>query len=243
MKRTPLPGVDLGLYLRAVPLLARNPSIIVIPLLMAVIGVLAGMLFSGGMTPFSAPTMGIASLILFLLQLFGLGAACVIADDAWRHGRASFDRGWTETQRRGGDILFAALGVGLVISLGQYVATILGALIALVLQAAIALFLLWAIPAAAVGGVPGGAALQVSVDRVRANFPSAAIAVIVSLVLVYYVVPLVDSLLVAWLVPYVAGYATLSVSLLYALLSAIAYGYVALVLTKTYTDASFTRRW
>ncbi len=36
MKRAPAAGLDLGVYAKAVPLLLRNPSIVVIPLLMAV---------------------------------------------------------------------------------------------------------------------------------------------------------------------------------------------------------------
>ena len=40
MRRAPAPALDLGVYVKAVPLLVRNPAIIVIPLLMAVIAVL-----------------------------------------------------------------------------------------------------------------------------------------------------------------------------------------------------------
>jgi hypothetical protein len=167
VKRSPVPGIDLGVYVSALPVLVRNPSIIVVPLLMAVIGVLLGVV----MTPFSSGTvgsltLGLAQLISFMLTLFGLGAACVIADDAWRHGRASFDRGWVETRNRGGDILMAAVGFGLLISVGLYVTQLLG-IIGYLVTAAIVVFLIWTIPAAAVGGIPGGAAIQVSIERVR----------------------------------------------------------------------------
>jgi len=52
MRRAPVPGLDLGVYAKAVPLLLRNPAIVVIPLLMGVIGVLIALagtivLFSG----------------------------------------------------------------------------------------------------------------------------------------------------------------------------------------------------
>ncbi|HEY6236509.1 MAG TPA: hypothetical protein VIW69_15530, partial [Candidatus Elarobacter sp.] len=77
MRRAPVPGVDLGVYVRAVPLLLRNPSIVVIPLLMAVIAVLIGQVmapYGGGMLAVAAG--GLGSLIVLLLQLFGVGAAC-----------------------------------------------------------------------------------------------------------------------------------------------------------------------
>lgn len=242
MKRSPVPGIDLGVYVSAIPLLVRNPSIIVVPLLMAVIGVLLGVV----MTPFSSGavgslTLGLAQLISFMLTLFGLGAACVIADDAWRHGRASFDRGWVETRNRGGDILMAAVGFGLLISVGLYVVQLLG-IIGYLVTAAIVVFLIWTIPAAAVGGIPGGAAIQVSIERVRSAPLPAIAATIVTLLLLGFVVPIVaqwiDSLLLVW-----TG-SILVERLIAALLQAIAIGYVALVITKTYTDAAFsTRRW
>ena len=48
MRRSPAPEVDLTVYAKAVPLLLRNPAIVVIPLLMAVIGVLLQLV----MTPY-----------------------------------------------------------------------------------------------------------------------------------------------------------------------------------------------
>jgi uncharacterized membrane protein len=242
VKRSLLPGVDVGIYASAIPVLLRNPSIIVIPLLMAVIGVL----LTVAMVPFSSGavgsmTLGLAQLIVFMLTLFGLGAACVIADDAWRHGRASFDRGWIETRRRGGEILMAAVGFGLLVSVGLYVTQILG-LIGYLLAAAIVVFLIWTIPAAAVGGIPGGAAIQVSIDRVRSSPLPAVLATIVTLVLVGFVVPIAANWLATLLLTWTSG-SILVERLIAALLQAIAIGYVALVITKTYTDAAFSRRW
>ncbi|MBV9439637.1 MAG: hypothetical protein JOZ24_06575, partial [Candidatus Eremiobacteraeota bacterium] len=178
MRRATRPPVDLGVYLRAIPLLLRNPSIVVVPLLMAVIGILIGMVMTpgagmgGGLI--GSLTSGLGGFVVILLELFGLGTACIIADDAWRYGHASFDKGWTEARRRAGEILFAALGVTLLLAVGQYAGALLGFAIGpvpvgLVLIALIALFLIWAIPAAASGGMRGGEAIQVSVDRVRAN--------------------------------------------------------------------------
>ena len=243
MRRTPIPGLDLSVYAKAIPLLLRNPSIIVVPLLMAVIGVLIGMVtapYGGGIV--TSLTSGLGAFIAIMLELFGLGAACIIADDAWRNGRASFDRGWTEARRRGGDLLFAALGVTLLLSIGQYAATIVGPF-ALVLIAAIIVFLIWTMPAAAVGGVPGGGAIQASIDRVRSAPLSAALAAIVSVLLVNFAAPILAFRLDLLILPYVAG-STIVGALLSALLQSIAIGYIALILTKTYTDEAFgSRRW
>ncbi len=243
MRRAPLPGVDLSVYAKAVPLLVRNPSIVVVPLLMAVIGVLLGLVmvpYSGGVI--GGMTGGLAYFILILLELFGLGAACIIADDAWRKGRASFENGWAEARRKGGDILFASLGVTLLLWVAQYAGTLIGPL-AIALMVLVVVFLIWTIPAAAVGGIPGGAAIQASIDRVRGAPLPAVIAAIVSVALLALGVPLLSSYLGGLLLPLMAA-SVIPELLLNALLQGIAVGYVALILTKTYTDAAFgTRRW
>jgi len=243
MRRAPKAGPDLGVYVQAIPLLARNPSIIVIPLLMAVIAVLIGMVltpYGGGVI--GQTTTGLAGFILQLLQLFGLGAACVIADDAWRNGRASFERGWSEARRRGSDILMAALGVAIVTSLAQFVGVLVGSQIALLLSVVIYVFLIWAMPAAAVGGIPGGAAIGDSVERVRSTPLPAVLTAIVALALLLFAVPYASTYLTQLLLPYIGG-ATIVIPLIDALLRAVAYGYIALIITRTYTGAAFTRRW
>jgi hypothetical protein len=239
MRRSPAPDVDLTVYAKAVPLLLRNPVIVVIPLLMAVIGVLLGLVMEPYGSGVGGLTGQIASLIATLLELFGLGAACIIADDAWRHGRASFDKGWAEAQRRGGDILFAALGFLLLLWVASYAGSLIGPL-AIVLTVLAVVFLVWTIPAAAIGGVPGGAAIQTSIDRVRGAPLAAAI---VSFALLYIGVPVLSAHLGVWLLP-LAGGSVIPLLLVDALVQAIAAGYVALLLAKTYTDAAFgTRRW
>jgi hypothetical protein len=242
VKRAPLLGIDVTVYATALPVLVRNPSIIVVPLLMAVIGVLLTVV----MTPFSSGgigsmTLGLAQLVVFMLTLFGLGAACVIADDAWRHGRASFDRGWVETRRRGSDILMAAVGFGLLVTVGLYVTQLLG-LIGYLLTAAIIVFLIWTIPAAAVGGIPGGASIQVSIDRVRSSPLPAVLATIVALVLLGLAVPIAANWLATLLLTWTYG-SILVERLIAAVLQSIAISYIALIITKTYTDAAFSRRW
>jgi len=242
MKRAPAAGLDLGVYAKAVPLLLRNPSIVVIPLLMAVISVLVGLVttpYGGG--AIGGATAGLASFLVILLELFGLGAACLIADDAWRTGRASFEKGWSEARRRGGEILYAALGVTLIFVVAQYAGTLIGPL-ALLLVAAAAVFLIWAIPAAAVGGIPGAAAIQASIDRARANPLAAALAAVVAVALVIFGAPYAALEISILLFPLIGGSLIVG-ALISAVLQAIALGYVALVITKTYTDAAFARRW
>jgi hypothetical protein len=243
MRRAQGPDVDLSVYAKAVPLLVRNPAIIVVPLLMAVIGVFLQltMITSYGGGAMAGLTGQFALFIRILLELFGLGAACIIADDAWRHGRASFEKGWAEARMRGGDILFAALGFTLLLSVAQYAGSLLGPL-AIALMVLVIVFLIWTIPAAAIGGVPGGAAIQVSIDRVRGAPVPAVIAAIVTVALLAIAAPFL-SVYLADAIPLLRG--SLIVNLLVgALVQGIAVGYLALILTKTYTDTAFgTRRW
>lgn len=253
MGRATAPAIDFGVYAKAVPLLLRNPAIVVIPLLTAVIGVLIGLMTSvsgGGLV--GGATSGLSGFIVLILELFGVGAACVMADDAWRRGRASFESGWSETRRRGGELLMAAFGVTLIFAVAQYAGALLASVIpvyvlgfnvpALVLIVAAAVFLIWAIPAAAVGGFPGGASIQASIDRVRAAPGAAIVAAVVTYLLLMLAAPYAATWLWVLVYPYV-GAGVIVLLLLRALLQAIVLGYIALVITKTYTDGAFVRRW
>jgi len=235
------PSVDLRVYAAAVPVLLRNPTIIVVPLLMAVIAVLVSLVFGqpgGGVL--GSVTGGLAQRLVLFLEMFGVGAACIIADDAWRHGRASFDRGWDEARRRGGDIFMAAIGFSLLLYIAQYAGALFWVL-GIVATALVAFFLVWALPAAAIGGVPGSAAIQISIDRVRSNPLVAGITVAVSLLVMFLVGFLLPVRIVEWLP---ATSLTIAGTLIFALCQALALGYIATILTKTYTDASFGgRRW
>ncbi|MBV8749047.1 MAG: hypothetical protein JO103_04980 [Candidatus Eremiobacteraeota bacterium] len=243
--RAQLPGLDLGVYARAVPLLLRNPVIIVVPLLMAVIGValsLTGAPSGGGFV--GTATGGLMGLIVRLLQLFGLGVACIIADEAWRRGSASFERGWSDAQRRAGDIFFTAIGITLIFAVASYAGLLLGlGNVALALVAIATVFLIWAIPAAAVGGIPGGAAIQTSIERVRSAPLPAILVAVVYVALTAYAVPWAATEITLLLSPYAGGEIVLIELLINALLQAIAIGYIALVVTKLYTDSAFGRRW
>lgn len=244
MKRSPIPGADLGLYVSALPLLVRNPALIVVPLLALIIGVLLRQVLAplgtgGGL---SSLTLGLGQLVATLIALLGLGSACIMADDAWRNGRASFERAWSETQRKSGEILYAGIGITLLLAVASYASQIVGVL-GLLLMAVAVYFLIWAIPAAAIGGVPGGAAIQISIERVRSAPLSAAIATVVTLVLMFYVMPLLGLELTNALASSLPSPTPVVTDLISAVLQAIGMAYVALILSKTFTDASHTRRW
>ena len=244
MRRAPGRGIDLAVYARAIPLLLRTPSLIVIPLMTAVIGILLGQVlqpFGSGTT--GGLTLGLGGFVTRMLFLFGLGAACVIADDAWRHGRASFEKGWGEARRRAPELLMAALGFSFVLSIGSYVGLIFGALAALAVSALAVVLLIWTMPAAAVGGLPGAAALSASVERVRDNAWPAIVAAVVAIALFAFAVPIASGYVVLWLAPLLGSALSIASQLIGALLEAIAVAYLALVLTKTYADAAFGRRW
>jgi hypothetical protein len=238
-----LRSLDLLMYLRAFGLFARNPSIIVVPLLMGVIGVFVGQIggdpAGGGV--FGSLTSGIMSLLILLLKMFAFGTACIIADMAWRRGRASFDEGWTEARRKGGEILTASMGFTFVLYLASFAGSLVGPLAPILIAVAI-YFLIYTIPAAAVGGVPGGAALQVSIERARYNPLPTIIVAVVSVAAFLYLAVLLAPLFGLLLTPLSFASAGLLAALFGAIVQAIAVGYIALIVTKTYSDISFGRR-
>jgi hypothetical protein len=232
-----LRSLDLMMYVRALGLLVRNPSIIVVPLLMGVVGIFVGQIGGGSGGGIIG---GLTQLLILLLNMFAFGAACIIADMAWRRGRASFDEGWNEARRKGGEILTAAMGFTFVLYLAQFAGTLIGPL-ANVLLAVALYFLIYTIPSAAVGGVPGGAALQISIERAR-SYPLPTIVVAIVSVAAYFA----GLLLMPYAAPLIALSSFASFNLVIALLGvviqAIAVGYIALIVTKTYADLSFGRR-
>ena len=237
--------VDPTIYLRAFVLLARNPQIALPPLLAGVIEIFLSQLFgigSGGGLLGSINT-SIGGLFAQLISSFGLAAAIVVAHGAWRRGRAPFDDAIEQERRRGGDILFAAFGFGFVV----YLAGLVGSYIPLVGSLGLPLvayfFMIYTLPAAAIGGVPGGAAPNASLERAR-QAPLATLVVTAVYIAAFVFVP---TLVVNALTPVLFSNTFLAsgivVSLIVALIKAVVSGYVALVLAKTYDDVSFRPRW
>jgi hypothetical protein len=229
--------IDFTVYLKAFAVFARNPTVVVLPLLAGVIGVLVAQLsdvtgggFIGSITTF----------LLLLIQLFALGVSIIIADGGWRSGALSFDDAWQDARRKGRDILFAAFGFTFVLSIAQYASTIVGSGIGIVLLAIAMYALIYTIAASAIGGIPGGAAISVSIERVRSAPMAAALLTVVSLVLLFYVGNFIEAGIFGAL-----GVTSLILaSVLGAIIQAILTGYIAVVMAKVYADVSFTPpRW
>jgi hypothetical protein len=221
-------GLQSGLmtYLRAIPLLVRNPELMAVPLLSGIVGVAISRFLSP-----SADILGLGQLIQFLLDAFALSVSIILADAAWRYGRGSFEEAWSDARRKVGDILLTAIGLNFIIFVADFAGRLLGVYLEIGLDVIAILFLIYALPATAIGGIPGGAALQISIDRVRRAPLPAAFLTAVFLVLYFGTL----------LGPFYLGLYGIVSMLVGALLKAIVLGYLALVMAKTYADASFTR--
>jgi hypothetical protein len=234
--------IDLTVYARAFGVLARNPTVIVLPLLAAVIAVLVGQVstLSGG-DLFGGFMAGITRFILQLLQLFGLGVAIIIGDAGWRFGRTSFDENWQDARRKAGDIFFAAFGFTFVLNIAQFAQQIVGS-IGIVLIAIAVYGLIYTIAASAIGGVPGSGAISVSIERVKSAPITALILAVISIALLFassYAGIAIDG----WLLGIDGGTPIIS-ALVGAVVQAIITGYIGIVMAKVYSDVSFTApRW
>jgi hypothetical protein len=240
-----LQGVDLLVYPRAVWLLITNPAIIVVPLVVAVIALIVGATAGGG-GAVGELTGGLLQLFVQILTFVGIGFATIMADSAWRSGHVAFEAGWEEGRRKAGELAMAALGFTFVIYLAQLVAQFLSSLLggfALVIVLAAAYFFVYTIPAAAIGGIPGGAALQVALERTRSAPGPTALLTAVCFALLLFLVPSIDGLLFTLFAPILPTASMFVAEIAGAIAKAITYSYIALLLAKVYSDISFTRRW
>ncbi len=226
----------LNVYLQAIPLLLRNPALLLAPLFTGVLGVLVQE-FGGGPTSgdvLGGLTSSILALLIFLFNCFGLGISVIIADNVWRSGKGSFEEGWEQGRRKAGDIFLASLGLNFIV----YIALQIGSFISPILGEALFViaffFLIYTIPAAAIGGVPGFMALNASIERVRENYIP-AIGLIVCFVVLYWAVGTI-------LIPLYTIQLGISAFLIAAAFRAIVLGYFALVLARSYTNVAFVRR-
>lgn len=226
----------LAVYLEAIPLLLRNPALLLAPLFTGVLGVLVQM-FSppvpqgdvlGGLTG------SILQLLIFLFNCFGLGISVIIADRVWRSGKGSFEEGWEEGRRKGGDIFMAALGLNFIVYIALQIGSFISAYLGIALFIISFFFLIFTIPAAAIGGVPGFMALNASIERVRENYP-VAIGLAICFIVLYWGVGTV-------LVPLYTAQLGVTSFLIGAVVRAIVLAYFALVLARGYTNVAFVRR-
>ena len=217
--------VEFLVYLRAFPLLLMNPILLLSPLLVSIVDeVLKETLGSS-----------FAQFFVFLLDTFGLAVSIIIADMIWRRGRASFDEAWDDARRKAPDILLASIGLNFVLYFALYAGTIITWVVGVVLSVVAAVFLIYTIAAAAISGIPGPAALQKSIDTVRAAPINAVILTIVTFAVYLYVGTFVPIL-------YFGMYGTITL-IIGALFKAIALGYVALIMAQRFSTLNFSSRY
>jgi hypothetical protein len=246
-----LQGIDLATYWRALGMFVRNPALVLAPLVVGAIGIALLLVTPSGGGAISSLTGGLTQLIVMLLDSFGLGVSIVLGDAIWRRGRASVGDAWDEAKRKAGDIFMAALGLNLVLwvagTVGTFAGGIAGGLAAtiggVVLTAVAAFFLIYTVPAAAIGGIPGAAALQVSVERVQRNIgPTLVLALVFLILLLLF--PIASRYIVLALDAVSPLFVTsLAVAVIDTILKAIGLGYLALVMAKVYADISYGRRY
>ncbi len=248
MKRSSIGSVDVAAYLRAFALLVRHPQIALAPFVASVAEVVLYKVLPGGAGAgfLGAANSSIAGLVAQLIAFFGLSVALIVADAAWRRGRAPFDDAWDEARRKAGDIVFAAFGLGFVLYVASLIGSFLGFAGAIALGLVAYFFFIYTLPAAAIGGLPGAAALNASVERARqAPLPTAIVTAVYLFTFLY-----IPSLVAGAVEPIVINgslpVADIVSTLVSAAAKAIVSGYVALVLAKTYADVSYGRfssRW
>jgi hypothetical protein len=239
-----LGSVDPLAYVRAIPLLVRNPLIVLAPLLASVANVLLFKLVPAdvGSGFLGSVNSGLAGLLAQIFSSFGFAVALIVAEEALRRGRASFDDAWDEARRKVGSIALAAIGFNFVVSIGAVIGGTFGSVAAIVLSVVAYFFFIYTLPAAAIGGVPGVAALQASFERAQRTPLATALVTALYLFTVAYVPSLIVDALSPLMFSAVFSNGDV-ISLIAALLRAIVSGYVALVLAKVYDDASYGRRY
>jgi cation transport ATPase len=231
------------MYLRALPLYARNLGVLFPPLVVALIAV--GLSYFSGwfFAAMGGAGAGIINLIVNVMYGFAFGVSVIFADDAWRHGRGNLSSAWNDARRKGGNILLAVIGFFFLVWIAHMIGGMSGsAYIALALGALAIWAFIYAIPAAAIGGTPGSAALSASLQAARRHPLATAVLIVVSLFLA-----LVAGL-VSWPGPalYALGNAPftgIAFSIADAVLKAIALGYIALVVARQYSDLAFRPYW
>lgn len=224
------------MYLQAIPLLLRNPALLLAPLFTGILGVLVQE-FAGppaGGDVLGGLTNSILALLIFLFNCFGLGISVIIADNVWRSGKGSFEDGWEQGRRKAGDIFMASIGLNFIVYIALQIGSFIHPLLGEALFVLAFFFLIYTIPAAAIGGIPGFMALNASIERVRENFLP-AIGLIVCFVVLYWAVGTI-------LIPVYTSQLGISAFLIAAVFRAIVLGYFALVLARSYTNIAFVRR-
>lgn len=224
-------SVDLSIYARGFAVLAKNPVIVLFPLLAAVLEMAMQWIRGPLFDPLGGNDFGFFSLLVNLIDGFAFSLAIIAADTGWRGRKATFTATMDEGGRKAPNILLATIGFFFVLFATGLIASYLPIpFLGLLLTAAAAFFLIYVFPAAAIGGIPGFAAISASIERVRGNYLAAAVLAVVAIVLFYYVVAVLGVYLTLPLGLY-APYGIL-------LLKAIVLAYLAAVFARQYEDVA-----
>lgn len=227
-------NVDLSLYARGFAVLGRNPVILVFPLVATLIEIGLGFLRGPLFDPLGGYDFGLMRLLFSLIDGFAFGLALIAAEVAWSGRRIALPSIWDEGKRKAGNILLATVGLVFVLYIAGLLGGFLG-LVGLLVPALAAFFLIYTIPAAAIGGIPGSAALSASIERVRGNYLGCAVLVIVSLLLYYYVG--------VFLGPYISNAVGVFAPYASAIIQALVIAYLAVVTARQYDEVAFFRRY
>ena len=202
-----------------------NPILLLAPLLVSIIDEVLSETLGAGL----------ARLFIFLLDTFGLAISIIVADMIWRLGRASFDEAWDDAKRKAGDILLASIGLNFVLYVAAYGGGIIAPEVAILTTVIAIVFLIYTVAAAAMSGVPGPAALQKSIDLVRAAPINAVLLSIVTIAVYQYIgvfVPLA----------YFGDFGTATLVII-AVFKSIALGYIALIMAQRFNTLNFSARY
>jgi hypothetical protein len=231
MQRRGGPNVNLAIYGQAFVHLARNPSIFALPLLASIIDMFVTYWQNLFTDPLGGMGGGLFQFVVQIVYLFAFGGAVIQANNIVRGVRGGFDDAWEETRRKAGGILLAAIGFQFVAFAASYIGQLLGGGISLVLQILAYFFLIMTIPAAAIGGLPGAAAISGSIRAVRANWLACVLLAFV-FVLLWLIVP-------PYLLSALAPYGTIPTLIGIAIFRAIALAYLAFPFAVTYDETAF----
>jgi hypothetical protein len=226
---------DFAIYLRAIPMLLRVPSIFVAPIVGAIVALVLDQISGLFTSPLGGFGASIFTWIANVFYTFAFGMAIIQADYIERGLRGTFDTAWEETRRKAGGIILAAIGFWFLYWIAAYIGALLGSLaLQLALSLLAAFFLIYTIPAAAIGGLPGSLAIGGSIRAVRSDILGSAVLA-VAFFLIFYIAP-----------PLIAGYIAFALdlghapgALIQAALEAIALGYLAFPFAKQYAGIAF----
>lgn len=227
-------GVNFSIYGRALPYLVRNPSILAMPLLAAVLDMLLSYTGQVASDPLGGLGTGIFGMIIQIVYLFAFGVAIIQANNIARGYKTKFDDAWEEARRKAGGIFIAAIGFQFIVYVAAYVGSLLSIVpfLQIALQLLAYFFLILTIPAAAIGGLPGGLALSASMRAVRGN-PIPCLVLAIVFVALWIGVPLLVTVYIG------DRFGTLGYELIIAVSRAIVLGYMAFPFATTYDDIAF----